>query len=152
MLTFLSSSDSLLVGSSIPITRLPFVIGRSADADLSILSEPALSKRHCAIDWKDDSYVIQDLESSNGTWVNGYQIRQETENLPIGARIRFSSSTLLNFVPRYVYKFPDLTGCVVRSRYRLQELIRATTKSALYRGEDLHVPQAVAVVIDHLKT
>ncbi len=48
-------------------------IGRSQDNDL-ILPVPSVSKRHARLLIKDGRYVIMDLGSTNGTFVNGKQI------------------------------------------------------------------------------
>lgn len=54
----------------IPILKVPFVIGRSETADHTIYSSK-VSKDHLAIIQRGDGYVVRDLESTNGTFVNG---------------------------------------------------------------------------------
>jgi len=147
VLTFSSSSDSVLTGKSVPITQLPFIIGRDRDANLCISSDHSLSRQHCVIDWADGAYVIKDLESSNGTWLNGRRLRDRSAVLHFGSIIRFSNSTSLTFVSVDLMELPDLTGCVVGERFMLEELIRASKKSALYRGNDQHLPRLVAVKV-----
>ena len=49
------------------------LIGRALDCDISIL-EPGLSRTHAQLDIVDDQLVISDLESSNGTYLNGNRI------------------------------------------------------------------------------
>lgn len=46
------------------------VIGRGADSDLQLADE-GLSRAHCAIESKEDHFLLTDLESRNGTFVNG---------------------------------------------------------------------------------
>ncbi len=48
-------------------------IGRSQENDL-VLPVPSVSKRHARLLIKDGRYVIMDLNSTNGTFVNGRQI------------------------------------------------------------------------------
>jgi serine/threonine protein kinase len=66
-LRFIESSDLQLVDVTVPITHVPFVIGRDSDAQLSLPSNQSISKRHCVIDWIGGAYTIQDLDSTNGT-------------------------------------------------------------------------------------
>jgi serine/threonine protein kinase len=145
MLTFTSSADPVLTGKSVPVDHLPFSIGREQDADLPISSDRALSRQHCVIDWVDGAYIIRDLGSGNGTWVNGRPLRNRSEILLFGAVIRFSDATALIFVSIDLAELPDLTGSIIGDRFRLDELIRGSKKSALYRGEDQRLPQSVAV-------
>ena len=49
-------------------------IGRE-DSNSLCLIDPAVSRRHCTIQKVDDRYELADLESHNGTFVNGIPIR-----------------------------------------------------------------------------
>jgi len=57
----------------IPVLKLPFVIGRSEDANHTIYSGK-ISKEHARLELADGRYMIQDLESTNGTFVNGKKV------------------------------------------------------------------------------
>ena len=46
------------------------VLGRHYDCDV-VLSDPSVSRRHARIVFRDGSWVLQDLASTNGTKVNG---------------------------------------------------------------------------------
>jgi hypothetical protein len=49
------------------------VIGRADDCDI-VVGEQAVSRRHCEIVWEHVQYVLRDLQSANGTFVNGEQV------------------------------------------------------------------------------
>src|SRR5437870_776471 len=51
-----------------------FLIGRKG-ATLA-LNEPSVSRRHCSIRKEGLRYVLRDLESHNGTFVNGEQVSE----------------------------------------------------------------------------
>jgi len=57
----------------IPLTRVPFRIGRQADNDIVIRDNRA-SRHHARIIFEDGSYWVEDLESSHGVWVNGARV------------------------------------------------------------------------------
>src|SRR5882724_251145 len=67
-------------------------IGRVATNQLAI-SDPALSRRHCLIVQEDGRYKISDLQSRNGTLVNGTIITEHW--LRHGDRIGIGDSLLL---------------------------------------------------------
>ncbi|MCH2209889.1 MAG: FHA domain-containing protein [Fuerstiella sp.] len=50
--------------------RHDVVIGRSGDCNLRI-SSPQVSRRHCFLRVDDNRVAVTDLESFNGTWLNG---------------------------------------------------------------------------------
>jgi len=56
-----------------------FVIGRSAEADLQI-SDPMASRRHCAITLRGSKAYLEDLDSTNGTILNGRPASKESLN------------------------------------------------------------------------
>ena len=49
-------------------------IGRSRRADLHVNS-PRLSRIHCGVSFRDKGVVLEDLGSSNGTFVNGQRAK-----------------------------------------------------------------------------
>jgi len=51
----------------------PLVVGRGDAADARIEDESA-SRRHCIILLEGDGYMIEDLGSQNGTWVDGRRV------------------------------------------------------------------------------
>jgi predicted component of type VI protein secretion system len=64
--------------TEIPVRRFPFLIGRDPNCHLRPAT-PLVSARHCAIDYRDDHCLIRDLNSTNGTSLNGQRIQAETE-------------------------------------------------------------------------
>jgi EAL domain-containing protein (putative c-di-GMP-specific phosphodiesterase class I) len=54
----------------VPLLKVPFVIGRSETADHTIYSN-TISKEHAVIVMTDGRYAVRDLQSTNGTFVNG---------------------------------------------------------------------------------
>ncbi|HWQ90139.1 MAG TPA: FHA domain-containing protein [Clostridia bacterium] len=48
----------------------PLAVGRGATADI-IVADPALSRRHFIISREGGHYVVKDLQSQNGTFVDG---------------------------------------------------------------------------------
>src|SRR5262249_20716599 len=65
-----------LEGKAIPITRLPFVIGRDPQCQLRPAS-PVVSKRHCALLSRDEQAFVHDLNSTNGTFLNDHPVKGE---------------------------------------------------------------------------
>lgn len=46
------------------------LVGRHRDCDV-VVDEPTVSRRHARLSFRDGSWVLRDLESTNGTCVNG---------------------------------------------------------------------------------
>jgi pSer/pThr/pTyr-binding forkhead associated (FHA) protein len=60
-------------GMSFPLTGNQIVIGREEGTDVA-LQDPEASRRHALVSWQGGQFVIEDLGSTNGTFVNGVQI------------------------------------------------------------------------------
>jgi pSer/pThr/pTyr-binding forkhead associated (FHA) protein len=68
-----------------------WIIGSGADCDL-VVERPTVSGRHCRLTETADGYVIEDLGSSNGTYVNGERIAAArrvslTDAITLGASV-----------------------------------------------------------------
>src|ERR1044072_1747646 len=66
------------------------IVGRVGEVDV-ILAEDMVSRRHARIAVESDQVLIEDLESTNGTFVNGEKIRRavlkEGDRILIGTNI-----------------------------------------------------------------
>jgi sigma-B regulation protein RsbU (phosphoserine phosphatase) len=72
--------------SRIPIQPVPFLIGRNAENSL-VLRDNRISRSHARIVTENGEFVIEDLKSRHGLWVNGE--RTERKILRNGDRIEF---------------------------------------------------------------
>lgn len=60
-------------GMSFPLTGSQAVIGREEGLEI-VLQDPESSRRHSRVYWQAGHYIIEDMGSTNGTFVNGIQI------------------------------------------------------------------------------
>lgn len=74
-------------GKEIKIPTPKCIIGRGGDCHLRPKSD-AISRRHCVVYVKDGELLVRDLQSRNGTWVNGERI-SEDRALKSGDKIQF---------------------------------------------------------------
>jgi CheY-like chemotaxis protein len=61
--------------AGIAVTHLPFVLGRHPDCD-HCLSDPWVSRRHCALSERDGGVWVADLGSRHGTYLNGQRLAE----------------------------------------------------------------------------
>jgi hypothetical protein len=78
--------------SSFPLAGDTYTLGRHKNNDISI-SDPKVSSYHARIDRAADGFVLVDLGSRNGTFVNGKRI--ETGVLRTGDEVRLGTARLL---------------------------------------------------------
>jgi transcriptional regulator with GAF, ATPase, and Fis domain len=81
-----------LKGSVFAIDDLPVVIGRETAATLCI-ADASVSRRHSRIEKEDDDFVILDLDSLNGTFINDVPVKRR--KLQHGDRVRIGDSQFL---------------------------------------------------------
>ena len=81
----------------IPLERAIVLIGRQADCDVSLTHSRKVSRKHCCVAQVNDTFVVRDLGSTNGVFVNGSRVRKEAgltlgDELAIGdVRFRLSA-------------------------------------------------------------
>jgi FHA domain len=84
------------------VGRYPITIGRGPDMDVPIWDR-SVSRRHAQMDWRDDAWVIRDMESTNGTKVNGARLSSsEITHLKPGDEIEmglYARVTVRTFLP-----------------------------------------------------
>lgn len=54
---------------------VPTAIGRALDNDI-VISDPSVSRHHASIEYRDGSFVLRDLGSQNGTWLDGQRVTE----------------------------------------------------------------------------
>lgn len=63
---------------SVELKDKPIYIGRSPDNDIQI-KDKTVSRNHLKVFARDNRYYLEDLDSKNGTYVNGEQIPSNRE-------------------------------------------------------------------------
>lgn len=67
-------SPSLEEGGEFPLNSAPVTVGRGGQNDLVLDGDEFASARHARIEVRGDGVWVQDLESTNGTFVNGSRV------------------------------------------------------------------------------
>ena len=88
----LVARDGPLKGSVFVLGDAEFSVGRNPSNRLSV-SDPSISRQHCIIALQAGQYQIRDLESRNGTFVNGVPVHERA--LADGDQIQIGNSLLL---------------------------------------------------------
>jgi len=76
-------------------SRSLWKVGRSTDSDL-VLQDASISRSHAEFHGHGEQWELIDLNSSNGTFVNGERIQRK--NLTTDDKIQFGSNTMLKYV------------------------------------------------------
>jgi len=82
------------MGQQVILAEGEAVIGRSKDANI-VVEDEAISRYHFKIKVREKIATIEDLNSTNGTFVNGMRIKQQV--LKANDKIQISSATVMRF-------------------------------------------------------
>ncbi|MDP9806325.1 pSer/pThr/pTyr-binding forkhead associated (FHA) protein [Trueperella bonasi] len=85
-------SAGSLSGTTIPLSGTPITVGRSPDSAL-VLDDGYTSARHARFFNSGGDWFVEDLNSTNGTWVGNERIYQPTR-LSHGTPITIGQTTL----------------------------------------------------------
>ncbi len=90
-------SDSLLKLSTeeIQLNIKHKAVGQISESDI-LLDDITVSRHHAVIEKKDSEYIIKDLESLNGTYINGNIVNEK--ELSNGDRIQIGKYIFLFFI------------------------------------------------------
>jgi predicted component of type VI protein secretion system len=64
--------------TAVPLEKTILLIGRQSDCDVTLTRSKKVSRRHCCIAQVNSHFLIRDLGSTNGVFVNGSRISTET--------------------------------------------------------------------------
>jgi len=76
----------------VPLTKEAITVGRHPENDI-VLNTPLASRTHARIERRGDHFVLRDLNSRNGTWVNGAKTAEQ--RLQGGETIRIGTARLI---------------------------------------------------------
>jgi len=63
-------------GAEFELDRVDVTIGRGGQSDIAVEGDEFASARHARIEPRPDGIWVQDLDSTNGTFVNGVRVEQ----------------------------------------------------------------------------
>lgn len=78
-------------GNEVPLGRDPITIGRSAESGL-VIRDDYTSTHHARLMLWNNEWMIQDLDSTNGTFLDGKRVTVPTQ-VPLDAPIKIGSTT-----------------------------------------------------------
>ena len=129
-------------GASADVSNPRLCIGIGESADLR-LKDDSVSRHHCEILVRDGRYVLRDLDSTNGTAVNGVWIKEAF--IEPGARLRIGETEVLfeghaswlPVPPSPSPGFGELVGDheTMRAIFGIFEKVAPTSLSVLLTGE-----------------
>lgn len=130
------------------LLQLPFTIGRNDSCDLPIESS-RISREHVRIELSAGRYIVRDLNSTNGTFVNGVKIKESL--LADGDLVTVANFGLIFHLPQEsarVSVTQAFTSCEEpppESPFRLIEAVRALQEVSLHRAARNHLQAIVAL-------
>ena len=90
--THVAITEGANAGETISLDLAPLLIGRGSDAQIR-LDDDYVSTRHARIASSGDQWFIEDLGSTNGTYIGSTRLTQPT-TLTLGTQVRIGKTTL----------------------------------------------------------
>jgi len=142
------------LGHFVHLGEVPTVIGRAATADFHV-DHPSVSRRHCTV-WEDVLGAgVRDLDSKNGTRVNGTEVRRAS--LGDGDLLRVGD-VVLKFVAggssesRYHQALYELANLDCLTQLQNRRAFRESMDQEVERLDEEPAPLSVAILdVDRFK-
>ncbi|MCB0210554.1 MAG: FHA domain-containing protein [Anaerolineae bacterium] len=96
--------NGVQAGQTYTLSPGVYFIGRTADNHI-VINEQTISKKHARLMVQDQHYILEDLGSSNGTFVNGRRIEQPTY-LQSGDQIQVGTTITLAMQGTHLQPLP----------------------------------------------
>jgi pSer/pThr/pTyr-binding forkhead associated (FHA) protein len=90
--THVAIVDGANAGETAALDEAPLLIGRGSDAAIR-LDDDYVSTRHARIAASGDQWFVEDLGSTNGTYIGTQRLTQPT-TLQLGSQVRIGKTTL----------------------------------------------------------
>ncbi|MGD2179475.1 MAG: FHA domain-containing protein [Anaerolineae bacterium] len=133
----LIAHEGELEGERWVLDRKRMTIGRSVDCDI-VLPKRQVSRYHARIERDDGGYLLRDLGSKNGTYVNGQEVRGDPHRLKDGDEIQIALYIKMGFVGADATVPLELTGPYKGLR------IDRPAKRVFIGGQELSPPLSAA--------
>ena len=129
-------------------------IGKAVDNNF-IVNDPHVSRHHAQLIHKEEGWILEDLNSTNGTFVNGVQIVKKyvalTDSIKLGDNYVLDISEVLKFNNDYSEEFLALKK--VYDNY-IQEKVRIQSanqfKTRIFQSLPFALPGIIGIIIGFL--
>jgi predicted component of type VI protein secretion system len=120
-----------------PLSKTNNIIGRDTESDIQI-DERQVSRQHAEIAYTNYGYMIRDLGSKNGTFLNGQVVSQEPQLIRNGDEIGIALYAKLTFVAE------DATAPVFREKQKPGIKMDLAAKRVWVMGKEAVPPLSLA--------
>lgn len=129
-------------------------IGRSPEADI-IIEDNWASRIHCVIHWQDDVFELEDLDSTNGTYVNTHKIKriQVLPGVPLQVghsllKIEFKDEAELQ-LEQNLHRSASIDG--LTGIFNRQYFMKRAAEEVAYASRHHRLIGVIMIDIDHFK-
>lgn len=122
----------------IELAEPDITLGRDLSNDI-VVSDSEVSRNHARLIWQDDGYTIQDLRSTNGTWVNGNSAMR-------AAKLAAGDMVAVGKVSVFVFELvpePETDTTREQEVPELPDLIESTMMMPAWQAEALKAREVV---------
>ncbi|HMT20811.1 MAG TPA: FHA domain-containing protein [Promineifilum sp.] len=132
-------SEGEVIGQRWTLAKDETLIGRGNDSDI-VLPERQVSRYHLKIHYREGRYLLEDLDSKNGTFLNGQQVKG-TVSIQDGDEIQIALCVRLLFVGTDAtvplsFDIPKADGGVM--------ILEENKRTVSIRGRELDPPLSLA--------
>lgn len=85
-------------GEQLPLGQEKVTIGRKSDNTLLITNDPKISRHHAQIFWQAGDFIVEDLNSANGSFINDQRLTKP-QILHNGDLLRFGDTSFIVQLP-----------------------------------------------------
>jgi signal transduction histidine kinase/pSer/pThr/pTyr-binding forkhead associated (FHA) protein len=123
-------------GTELPINKEIITLGRSTESDIQI-HDTLISRVHCRLEWENGKWFLNDLGSTNGTWMVGRKVDKKVQ-IPLKTSVRIGN-TIFELIDIYAADTQSFSRPFIAYSIEPETLVASSKVTGQQKGASIRL-------------